>query len=276
MTDQEQDGQGIEADHDDAQRVVAPGPILVLVEPQDIVNIAAVVRLGMNFEVDGIRLVAPAIYDPYRIEGIAHNTAAMIDRVEIYQTLAEATRDCVHVVGLTARERAAKRRTVSPREAAAELVERRAAGPVALVAGREDKGLTNDELDLCQVLAVIPTNPGYRSLNLAQAVCVATYEIWLERTGGRTKRKPPRRKAGPAPAELLEQLFTDWERALHRIDFFKTRQPDLVMRSLREVLFRTTLDVREAALIRAMGIEVDKVIDRIEGGQSGTGPDSTA
>ena len=77
----------------------SPGPILVLVEPQDIVNIASVVRLGANFLVDGIRLVAPEVYDPYRIEGIAHNTAYMVDRVEIYQTLEEAVRDCVHVIG---------------------------------------------------------------------------------------------------------------------------------------------------------------------------------
>lgn len=233
-----------------------------MVEPQDIVNIASAVRLGMNFAVDGIRLVAPEVYDPYRIEGIAHNTGPMIDRVEIYDTLAEAVRDCVHVVGLTARERAAKRRTIGPREAARELVEARVDGPVALVAGREDKGLTNSELDLCRTLAVIPTNPAYRSLNLAQALGIVTYEVWQERTGGRVRRKPPRRQAGPASAELMEQLFADWERALGTVDFFKTRQPELVLRSLREAMFRANLDAREAALIRAMGIEVARYLER--------------
>ena len=246
----------------------SPGPILVLVEPQDIVNIASVVRLGANFLVDGIRLVAPEVYDPYRIEGIAHNTAYMVDRVEIYQTLEEAVRDCVHVIGLTARERAAKRRTIGPREVAAELVERRATGPVALVAGREDKGLTNDELDLCNALAVIPTNPAYRSLNLAQALGIVTYEVWQARTGGRVRRKPPRHTAGPAPSELMERLFADWLDALSSIDFFKTRQPELVMRSLREVFFRARLDEREAALIRAMGIEVGKFLERQQFGST--------
>ena len=233
-----------------------------MVETQDIVNIASAVRLGMNFAVDGIRLVAPEVYDPYRIEGIAHNTGPMVDRVEIYDSLAEAVRDCVHVVGLTARERAAKRRTIGPREAARELVEARSAGPVAVVAGREDKGLTNNELDLCRTLAVIPTNPAYRSLNLAQALGIITYEVWQERTAGRVRRKPPRRQAGPASAELMERLFADWEHALGTVDFFKTRQPDLVLRSLREVLFRANLDAREAALVRAMGIEVARYMER--------------
>lgn len=241
-----------------------PGPILVLVEPQDIVNIAGAVRLGMNFAVDGLRLVAPEIYDPYRIEGIAHNTGELVDRIEIYQTLAEATRDCVHIIGLSARERSAKRRTIGPREAAGELVTRRAEGPVALVAGREDKGLTNSELDVCRALAVIPTNPAYRSLNLAQAVGIMSYEIWRERTksAGPVSRKPPRKAARAAPGDLLERLFTDWERALGAIDFFKARQPDLVLRSFREVISRAGLDEREAALIRAMGIEVVKYLER--------------
>lgn len=247
---------------DPIRTTLTPGPILVLVEPQDIVNIASVVRLGANFLVDGIRLVSPEVYDPYRIEGIAHNTADMVDRVEIYRTFDEAIRDCVHVIGLTARERAAKRRTIGPREAAVELVERRPSGPVAVVVGREDKGLTNYELDMCHALTVIPTNPGYRSLNLAQAVGIVTYELWQARTGGRVHRKPPRRSAGPAPSEMMERLFADWLNALSSIDFFKTRQPDLVMRSLREVFFRANLDEREAALIRAMGIEVGKYLDR--------------
>ena len=126
------------------------------------------------------------------------------------------------------------------------------------MAGREDKGLTNSELDLCRTLAVIPTNPEYRSLNLAQALGIITYEVWQERTAGRVRRKPPAGRRD-LRVELLEHLFADWEHALGAVDFFKTRQPELVLRSLREALFRATLDAREAALIRAMGIEVCQI-----------------
>lgn len=225
-------------------------------------NVASVVRVAKNFRVDGLRLVNPREYDPYRIEGIAHNTGDLIERIEIYQHFEDAIRDCVHVVGLTARERASKRRTVGPREAAAELVDRRAAGPVALVAGREDKGLLNNELDQCHALAVIPTSQDYRSLNLAQAVSIACYEVWLARTGGKTRRKKPRREAVSASAGELEQMFSDWEQALLAVDFFKRRESSLVLRSFREMIFRAAPDARETALLRAIGIEVVKTLAR--------------
>lgn len=236
--------------------------MLVLVAPQDIVNIASAVRLAKNFDLDRIRLVSPASFDPYRIEGIAHNSAEVVERIEIVTTLDEALRDCVFALALTARERTAKRRVLLPRPAARELVERATEGPVALVAGREDKGLTNEELDRCHAVVTIPTSAHARSLNLAQAVAIMSYEVWTAREDGEHPLKPPRRQAGPATAEDLERVFTDWEQALWTIDFFKTRQPKHVMRSLRELLFRARLDGREATLIRAMGIEVVRYLAR--------------
>src|SRR5882672_6045413 len=113
---------------DDAGR---RSPILVLVNPQDIVNIASAVRIAKNFGIERMRLVDPEIFDPYRIEGIAHNTADFVARIEIVPTLAEAVADCVLVAVLTGRERAAKRRTLRPREAAAELIAATGDGLVA-------------------------------------------------------------------------------------------------------------------------------------------------
>jgi len=239
-----------------------PAPILVLVAPQDIVNIGGAVRIAKNFGVSQVRLVTPQIYDPWRIEGIAHNTGDLIERITIHDTLDQAVGDCVWSVALTARERTAKRTVFRPAAAAVELATRAVGGPVAIVAGREDKGLTNDELDRCAALVTIPTNPEYRSLNLAQAIAIMCYESWLARGGERRPIKPPRRPAGPASLELMERLFADWQRALWAIDFFKTRQSDHVMRSFREVLFRAELDAREASLIRAMGIEVVRFLER--------------
>lgn len=238
------------------------GAILILVGPQDLVNIAGAVRLARNFGIGGMRLVAPRIFDPWRIEGIAHNTADFVSRITLHDTLAEATADCVWLAGLTARERTAKRRTLRPREAAAELLERAAGGPVAVVAGREDSGLTNEELDHCHVLVTIPTAPDHRSLNLAHAVGIMAYELWCARGGDRSALKPPRRSAPAAPAGKLELLFRDWERALWAIEFFKTRQPEAVMRSVREAIFRADLDWREASLLRAMALETVRYLER--------------
>jgi TrmH family RNA methyltransferase len=241
-----------------------PSPILVLVNPQDIVNIASAVRIAKNFGIERVRLVNPEVFDPYRIEGIAHNTADLVARIEILDSLEAAIRDCVFTAVLTARERAAKRRVVRPKEAAAELVQQAEAGPVAIVAGREDSGLTNAELDLCHLLVTISTDPGHRSLNLAQAVAIMAYESWVARGGEGLPLKPPRNRAAPATSGQLEDLFTDWTRALWAIDFFKTRQPDNVMRSFREIVFRAAPDGREASLLRAMGIEVVRFLDRTQ------------
>ena len=258
---------------DDAGRPTPAGsPILVLVNPQDIVNIASAVRIAKNFGIERMRLVDPEVFDPWRIEGIAHNTADFVARIEIRPSLEAAIADCVSTFVLTGRERAAKRRTLRPREAAAELVRDLAAGSVAIVAGREDSGLTNAELDLCRTVVTIATDPAHPSLNLAQAVAIMAYETWNARGGDALPLKPPRREAAPATSEQLEQLFTDWHHALWAIDFFKTRRSESVMRSFREIVFRAELDGREASLVRAMGIEVMRYLQRVGAPLAGVPP----
>jgi TrmH family RNA methyltransferase len=237
-------------------------PILVLVNPQDIVNIASAVRIARNFGIERMRLVNPETFDPWRIEGIAHNSADFVAGIELVDSLEAAVADCVHVAVLTARGRTAKRRTVRPREAAAELVSAAATGSVAMVVGREDRGLTNAELDLGHVLVTIPTDPGNSSLNLAQAVAIMAYESWIARGGETAPLKPPRKDTPPATSAQLEELFGDWRRALWAVDFFKTRRSDSVMRSFREIVHRAALDGREASLVRAMGIEVVRYLAR--------------
>src|SRR3954466_8616608 len=198
---------------DDAGRPTpAPSPILVLVNPQDIVNIASSVRIAKNFGIQRMRLVDPEVFDPYRIEGIAHNNADLVARIEIFDSLEQAIQDCVFTAVLTARERAAKRRVLRPGDAAAALIEASAAGSVAIIAGREDSGLTNAELDLCHALVTISTDPGHRSLNLAQAVALMAYEIWKPRGGYGLPARPPPTQAAPATSAQLEELFADWTR----------------------------------------------------------------
>ena len=238
-------------------------PILVLVNPQDIVNIASAVRIAKNFGIERMRLVNPETFDPWRIEGIAHNSAEFVAGIEIVDSLDAAVADCVYVAVLTARGRTAKRRTIRPREAAAELVAQAETGPVAMVVGREDSGLTNTELDRGHVLVTIPTDPRSWSLNLAQAVAIMAYETWLARGGEATPLKSPRKDAAPATSAQLEDLFEDWRRTLWAIDFFKTRRWESVMRSFREIVHRAALDGREATLVRAMGIEVVRYLARV-------------
>lgn len=249
--------------------------VVVLWQTQDYVNIAATVRAMKNFGLSRLRLVAPAEWDPWRIEGIAHDTKDIVEAIEVSEELADAVADCSFVVGMTARERRAKRSVGRPREIAPELIERalievdgEPAGPVALLFGREDKGLTNTELDLCHRTVTIPTTE-HSSLNLAQAVLVMAYELWMATAESDRPFKPPRRDAPPASSEFLEMVFADTERALWTIDFFKSRQSHSVMRTLRELLRRADPDQREAGLARAIALEVMYYVEREMGSAGG-------
>ena len=236
---------------------------VVLWEPQDPVNIAAVVRAMKNMGVSALRLVNPVPYDPARVETIAHGTRDLVEGIRLFDSLDAALADCVRVAGFTARRRSAKRPPADPRAAAADLVAHAASGPVALLFGREDHGLPNRALDRAHVVVTIPTTD-HASLNLAQAVLLALYELHLAAPAATRVLAPPRKDAPPATAAQFEQLFADAERALAALDFFKTRHPGHVMRTVRSLAYRAAPDAREISLVRAMAIEVLRTIDSVQ------------
>ncbi len=231
---------------------------VVLDQPQELVNIAHVVRAMKNFGLKDLRLVRPAEFDAWRIEGIAHRSGDLIKRIRQFDRLDEALADCTHVAGFTARGRTAKRNAQRPREAAAEITALGAKANVALLFGREDRGLSNEALDLCHRIVTIPTEPDYPSLNLAHAATLMLYELALARGAEARPLKPPRRRAGPASVRQLEELFAAAEAALDAAQFFKGHMRAGILRTLREVAHRVPLDEREAKLLKAMAMEVRK------------------
>jgi len=235
--------------------------IVVLYEPQDPVNIAATIRAMKNMGVSRLRLVRPVEYEVVRLEGIAHGTMDLIEAIEHRDSFDDAVADCVRVFGFTARRRAAKLRVIEPRAAASELLAAAADGPVALVFGREDSGLPNDVLDRVHAAVTIPTTD-HASLNLAQAALVGLYELHLAAADATRTIAPPRKDAPPPTNEQFEQYFADAERSLAAIEFFKTRFPEHIMRTLRSLTFRAAPNARELSLIRAMAIEVVNYIER--------------
>ncbi len=238
---------------------------VVLVEPQDPVNIAAVVRAMANMGASELALVRPAPYDAQKIETIAHGTRDIVGRIRHHDTLDDALADCVRVAGFTARRRAAKRALSDPRTAAPSFLEAARGGPVALVFGRENAGLTNEELDRAQVVITILTAER-PSLNLAQAVLVALYELRCAAPDAVRTLAPPRKDAPPAEAAQFERLFADAERALASLEFFRTRNRALILRTVRSLAFRAAPDAREIELARAMALEVLRTVDRLRGG----------
>jgi tRNA/rRNA methyltransferase/tRNA (cytidine32/uridine32-2'-O)-methyltransferase len=237
--------------------------VVVLYEPQDPVNIGATVRAMKNMGVSRLRLVRPVAYEAIRLEGIAHGTMDLIERIEHFNSFDDAVADCVRVVGFTARRRAAKLRLIDPKAAAAELLDAAAEGLVALAFGREDSGLPNDILDRVHTTVTIPTTD-HASLNLAQAALIGLYELHLAAADATREIGPPRKDAPPPTNEQMEQFFADAERSLDAIEFFKTRFPEHIMRTLRSLTFRAAPNARELSLIRAMALEVRNYLLRTE------------
>lgn len=234
---------------------------VVLYESQDPINIGAVVRAMKNMGVWDLRLVRPCPYDPNRLEQIAHDTRDVVARIQHFDTLDEALADCVRVIAFSGRRRAARWARHTPRTAAADLLEYAPTGRVAIMFGREDHGLPNEALDRAHAVATIPTTDHF-SLNVAQACLLALYELHLQ-AGDATKRiAGPKHAAGTPSMQEYEQTFTDAAAALDAIAYFKTRNPEHIMRAVRSLVYRAAPDARELLLMRTAAIEVLRTIER--------------
>jgi TrmH family RNA methyltransferase len=227
--------------------------VVVLCRPQKLVNIAGAVRAMKNMGLCRLRLIQPAEYDPAGIARIAHRSDDLLSAATLHGDLDAALADAVFVVGATARPRDAAMRLAAPRELAPKVLARAAEGTVALLFGPEDNGLTNAELDRCHVTLSIPADPAYPSLNLAQAVLIAAYELRL--AADMPAPAPRREPYPPASAAQLEALFAAIEAALWGIEFFKTQRAEGMMRAIRGLVHRAAPNTHEAALLKAMCVE---------------------
>jgi tRNA/rRNA methyltransferase len=172
-------------------------------------------------------------------------------------TLQEAVADCVLTIGTVGRETARREAPLDPPRFAAEALAATAHGPVALVFGPEDHGLSNAEIDLCQKFVTLPTDPGYASLNLAQAVLLCTSEILRADPppAATNEARRARRREGdsqPASGEAREALFEHLEEALAQIGFLDQQNPAHILRDVRALFARAGATVRDVAIWRGI------------------------
>jgi tRNA/rRNA methyltransferase len=230
---------------------------VVLVEPQGAFNVGAVARAMMNFGFSRLCLVNPQT-DPLAPEarmGALH-ALPLLQNAQRCDTLQAALADCRFVVGTTRREGKYREEMVAPETAAAQLVEKAATGTVALVFGREDRGLHTTELDLCQRLLTIPTQPEFGSMNLAQAATVCLYE--LDRAL-RSSSAPVTEPRTPARNDELEAMLQHMRRTLTAIDYLDAQNPDHILRTFRRIFARADLDEREVRVLQGLWSRIDYV-----------------
>jgi len=221
-----------------------------LVETSHPGNIGGVARAMKCMDLSSLVLVSPARF-PHP-DAISRSTGAddLLQNARICSTVEEAVSDCIYVAGTTARERAIGWPVESPRSAARKLVNEAGSGPVALLFGRERNGLTNDEVDLCNVLIRIPTGPAYASLNLASAAQIMAYELFLATAGGGDRLRPV--AAAAADQNSLDGFYQHLERTLSELDFMKSQHPTRLMRKLVRLFNRARPTPEEINILRGI------------------------
>jgi tRNA (cytidine32/uridine32-2'-O)-methyltransferase len=226
---------------------------IVLVETSHPGNIGAVARAMKNMCLARLALVRPHRYPSAEATARASGADDLLEGAMVTATLDEALADCGLVIGASARRRTVEWPELDPRECANEVMRAAPAGPVALVFGRENSGLTNDELGRCRFLVHIPANPDYTSLNLAMAVQVIAYELLMASRGvaggTQTITAAVRERASAAQ---LQGLFEHLEQALNDFGFADERRSEKLMRRLRRLFLRAEPDADDINILRGI------------------------
>ena len=221
---------------------------VVMVGPMYGGNVGSVCRAMANMGLSKLTLVAPRTLDMDEARMMACHATGILDRRTECPTLPEAVADCGLVMGATVRAGLYRQHARGPREWAPKALEAARHGKVALVFGREDKGLSNEELAICTQIIQIPSHPGYPSLNVAQAVLICCYEVFL----ATATYEPPVEKSEEAPSHLRERMFRMWRETLLHIGFMADDKADHMMYGIRRILARGMLTVDDVRIL--MGI----------------------
>jgi tRNA/rRNA methyltransferase len=222
---------------------------IVLCETAHPGNIGAAARALKTMGLGRLHLVAPERFPDPQAEWHATGATDVLRRARVYPTLDDALVGSALTVACTARPREIAVPMVTAREAAARIVEAARSQPAALVFGNETYGLTGAEVGKCQLLATIPANPAYRSLNVAAAVQLFAYELRLAALG-------PGARGGKTPARAthdeLERFFEHLERAMLDHGFLNPDHPKKLMPRLRRLFNRAQLEHEEVNILRGV------------------------
>ncbi len=225
---------------------------IVLVEPKGSGNIGSVARAMKNMGLKDLAIVGGGRTKSFWARAMAVHAKDILERARRFDSLREAVADCGLVVGTTRRGGLYRSHSRSPREAARRILAGARRAKCALVFGPEDHGLSNRDLKYCQRLITIPAHPDYPSLNVAQAVVICLYEIFLA-----AGKKVPREAIGRAPAESVERLFDRMRRSLLKIGFLDPQNPEHILLALRRILGRAGLEEKDVRILTGLFRQIE-------------------
>jgi tRNA (cytidine32/uridine32-2'-O)-methyltransferase len=247
---------------------------IVLVNTSHPGNIGATARAMKNMGLSHLTLVDPEQFPSPVASGRAVAAVVILERAKVVATLEEAVSDCGLVIGASARVRRIPWPLMSPVETAVKVADESRLNQVALVFGREDSGLTNEELQLCHFHVHIAADENYSSLNLAAAVMVICYEVRMEllRRASLTAPAPVQNDetivegvdwdVPKATGQQLENFYTHLEQTLVDLYFHDPENPRLLMMRMRRLFGRIRPDQMEISILRGLLSHVDMLQER--------------
>ncbi len=226
-------------------------------------NIGAAARAIKTMGLKHLDLVSPKEFPSD--EAVYRSKAAkdILDEASIYQSLLESVKDCEIVIGTSARNRKIPWPVLDPKGASKEINSKvRKNSKAAIVFGREDRGLTNEELGLCNLHVHIPTNEEYTSLNLAQAVQIMTYEIRMSFIELDNKEHDQEWDVDLATSDQTERLIDHMDELMKEVEFYDTENPRKLLMRVRRFFKRSDIDVMEANIFRGLFSTIQKKLNK--------------
>ena len=219
-------------------------------------NIGAAARAMKNMGIKNLSLVQPKEF-PSDV-AIYRSKAAkdILEHAQVFNNLEEAIFDCELVIGTRARGRKVPWPILNPKEAAEEVSRSSSHHNIAIIFGREDRGLTNEELGLCNLHVNIPPDPDYSSLNLAQAVQILVYEIRQAILGEQEDKNYW--DVELANTDQTELLINHMDELMQQVEFYDVDNPRKLLLRVRRFFKRSRIDVMETNIFRGLFATIQK------------------
>ena len=227
-------------------------------------NIGAAARAMKNMGIKQMGLVSPKSFPHEKAFFRAKAATDVLEKAVVYKSLSKAVSEIKLVIGTSARNRKVPWPIVSPSEAAEEIVSfsKTSEDKTAVVFGREDRGLTNEELGLCNLHVHIPSSDEYPSLNLSQAIQIIAYEIRLKALSHEGKLEKQEWDVPLAENAEIEKLIEHFDELMQDVEFYKTDNPRQLLRRVRRFFKRSKLDHIEANVFRGVFAAIQKKLKR--------------
>ncbi len=220
-------------------------------------NIGATARAMKTMGLTSLHLVNPKSFPDKAADIRAVGAREILDQAQVHANIDEALSNTIIAAAVTARSRGLAHEVYDARQGAQELLNHAQQYPVALVFGAETSGLTTAEVSKCQMTINIPTNPDYSSLNLASAVQLIAYELYMTIPKTKTEQQENQIRT-PAKYDDIEFFYKHLEQVMISSDFLNPAEPKRLMQRMRRLFSRARLEREEVNILRGILTAVEK------------------